>query len=57
MSPQINMKAKRTKNLDITHLSNEESRRFAKALISLPRTPTKRFKKALRLYRASVTEL
>jgi len=37
-------------------LNREESRRFVKALLAPPRSPTKRFKEALKSYRNSVIE-
>ncbi len=42
---------------EVIRLNPEESRRFLKALLAPPRAPTKRFKTALKSYRASVTEL
>jgi uncharacterized protein (DUF1778 family) len=37
-------------------LNAEESRRFVQALLAPPRSPTRRFKSALALYRKSVIE-
>ena len=41
---------------DTVQLSHEESRRFVKALLAPVKVPAKRFKDAVALYRATVTE-